>query len=164
MAFCLFGKKIFTKITGYRFCIVIIIFNKEEFMQKTLVFDDEKHLLNFVQMDTLHKEFLDIYNSVDTNSGESILAKSKELLEHSRKHFFEEETLMEKYNYPTIREHKDEHYKVLAEMEYFIKNAHSLFGKKMLKAYYVEKLPEWFDLHLTSMDSDLVYHLNNSIK
>jgi hemerythrin-like metal-binding protein len=124
-------------------------------------FNNETHLLNYTQIDTLHKEFLDIYNSVNLDSLENIITKSKELLEHSKKHFSEEETLMEKYNYPTIREHKDEHKKVLAEMEYFIKNSHSIFGRKMLKAYYVEKLPDWFDLHLISMDSDLVYYLNS---
>ncbi len=133
-------------------------------MQKTIIFDDDKHLLNFEKMDTLHKEFLDIYNSVDISSIESIITKSKELLEHSKKHFLEEETLMEEYKYPTIKEHKDEHNKVLSEMEYFIKNSQSIFGKKMLKAYYVEKLPDWFDLHLLSMDSDLVHHLNKFMK
>lgn len=127
-------------------------------------FDDETHLLNFNQLDTLHKEFLDIYNSVDLNSVENIITKSKELLEHSKKHFLEEETLMEEYKYPTMREHKDEHNKVLSEMEYFIKNSHSIFGRKMLKAYYVEKLPDWFDLHLLSMDSDLVHYLNKFMK
>jgi hemerythrin-like metal-binding protein len=125
-------------------------------------FNQSTHTLNHDQMDTLHKEFLDIYASADINSLESIIQKSKELLDHSEKHFQEEEFLMEKYNYPTIKEHKDEHYKALAEMEYFIKNSHSLFGKKMLKSYFIEKLPEWFDFHLANMDSDLVYHLNKS--
>lgn len=130
-------------------------------MKKDMVFDDEKHLLKYEKMDSLHKEFVDIYNSANIESTQSIITKSKELLEHSKRHFLEEETLMDKYNYPTVREHKDEHNKVLAEMEYFIKNSQSIFGKKMLKAYYVEKLPDWFDLHLLSMDSDLVHHLNS---
>ncbi len=124
-------------------------------MDKKIIFDEQKHILNFETMDTLHQEFIDIYNSVDINSVESIVQKANELLEHSKRHFKEEETLMEQYNYPTIREHKDEHTKVLAELEYFIRNSHSMFGKKMLKAYYIEKLPDWFDLHLISMDSDL---------
>ena len=127
---------------------------------KKMIFDKTKHILNHTKIDTLHKEFLDIYASTEINSIENIIIKSKELLDHSIRHFHEEEVLMEKYNYPTIKEHKDEHYKVLAEMEYFIKNSHSDFGKKMLKAYFIGKLPEWFDLHLASMDSDLVYHLN----
>jgi len=122
-------------------------------------FEDEKHLLNYDEIDLLHKEFLDIYNSVDPNNIDSIVTKSNELFEHSKKHFKQEEVLMEQYNYPTMREHKDEHSKVLAELEYFIRNAHSMFGKKMLKAYYFEKLPDWFDLHLLSMDSDLASFL-----
>ncbi|RXJ80854.1 bacteriohemerythrin [Arcobacter sp. F2176] len=123
-------------------------------------FNQSIHMLNHKKIDTLHKEFLDIYASADINSLESIIQISKELLVHSENHFHEEEVLMEKYNYPTIKEHKDEHYKALAEMEYFIKNSHSIFGKKMLKSYFIEKLPQWFDLHLANMDSDLVYHLN----
>jgi hemerythrin-like metal-binding protein len=124
-------------------------------MDKKIIFDEQKHILNFETMDTLHQEFIDIYNSVDINSVESIVQKANELLEHSKRHFKEEETLMQLYGYPTIREHTDEHTKVLAELEYFIRNSHSMFGKKMLKAYYIEKLPDWFDLHLISMDSDL---------
>ncbi|ADG91940.1 hemerythrin-like metal-binding protein [Arcobacter nitrofigilis DSM 7299] len=123
-------------------------------------FNKSTHVLNHDQIDTLHKEFLDIYANANINSLESIIQISKELLIHSEKHFQEEETLMEKYNYPTIKEHKDEHYKALAEMEYFIKNSHSTFGKKMLKSYFIEKLPQWFDFHLANMDSDLVCHLN----
>ncbi len=131
-------------------------------MDKQIIFDEQKHILNFETMDTLHQEFINIYNSVNINSIESIVQKANELLEHSKRHFKEEENLMEQYNYPTIREHKDEHTKVLAELEYFIRNSHSMFGKKMLKAYYLEKLPDWFDLHLISMDSDLASFLKKT--
>lgn len=122
-------------------------------------FENEKHLLNNSNIDTLHKEFLDIFNSVDTSSYQSFRQKLTELLEHSKKHFAYEEEQMEDYAYPTSREHKDEHAKVLAEMQYFINNSHSMIGKKMLKAYYIEKLPDWFDLHLLTMDSDLVSYI-----
>lgn len=54
-------------------------------------FEEDKHSLNYEKMDTLHKEFLDIYNSVDLRSKESINSKSIELLEHTKKHFAEEE-------------------------------------------------------------------------
>ncbi|XPV69867.1 MAG: bacteriohemerythrin [Halarcobacter sp.] len=131
-------------------------------MKKLKEFNKEKHLLNYEKMDDLHKEFLDIYNSVDLNSIESIITKSYELFEQSKRHFNDEEILMEQHNYSTMKEHKDEHSKVLAEMDYFIKNSQSMFGKKMLKAYYVEKLPDWFDLHLLSMDSDLASFLKKS--
>jgi len=119
------------------------------------LFDKNKHLLNFKEIDDLHKEFLEIYNSVDSSDINNYIQKLISLLQHSRTHFKLEDDLMEKYAYPRKREHMDEHQKVLSEMEYFIKNSNSLFGKKMLKAYYKEKLPDWFDSHLISMDSDL---------
>ncbi|RXJ64553.1 hemerythrin [Halarcobacter anaerophilus] len=133
---------------------------KEKIMK---LFDEKKHLLNYEEIDDLHREFLEIYNSVDSLDINSYIQKLISLLEHSKVHFKIEEDLMDKYNYPAKREHKDEHQKVLAEMEYFIKSSNSLFGKKMLKAYFKEKLGDWFDLHLISMDSDLTAYLKKEI-
>lgn len=133
-------------------------------MNKLIEFQNDKHLLKNDKMDTLHKEFLDIYNSVETSRIESFIKKLTEILEHSKRHFAKEEELMDSSSYPTFREHKEEHAKVLAEMQYFINNSHSMIGKKMLKAYYMEKIPDWFDLHLISMDSDLAAHLSKETR
>lgn len=124
-------------------------------------FDDTKHLLKYDEIDDLHREFLDIYNSVDTSSKESFKLKLLELYQHSKRHFAFEEQLMDTTSYKGSKEHKDEHKKVLYEMEYFIKSSSSKMGLNMLKSYYKEKLPYWFDLHLISMDSDLTYHLKS---
>lgn len=124
-------------------------------------FEPSKHLLDYSEMDSTHQEFLDIYNSVDSSDAQSYRSKLMELLEHSKHHFTFEEELMDSSEYKRSREHKDEHAKVLAEMEYFIKASHSKMGLKMLQAYYKEKLPDWFDLHLISMDSDLAHHLKS---
>ena len=130
-------------------------------MPKIKEFDKKKHLVNYEKMDTLHLEFLDIYNSVNINSNESIKLKSTELFIHTKRHFLEEEKLMDRYNYPRSMEHKNEHNKVLAELQFFIDKSHSLFGMNILKSYYLEKLPYWFDYHLLSMDSDLSAYLKN---
>ncbi|WP_368029221.1 hypothetical protein [Arcobacter sp. s6] len=130
-------------------------------MKKIKIFDEKKHLLKNNTMDVLHMEFLDIYNSVDINSTDSIKLKSMELLIHTKKHFMEEEKLMDRYNYPRSLEHKNEHNKVLAELQFFIDKSYSLFGMNILKSYYLEKIPYWFDFHLLSMDSDLSAHLRN---
>ncbi len=124
-------------------------------------FEELKHLLNYEKMDNLHKEFLDIYNSADLNSKSSIASKATELLEHSKIHFAEEEKLMDRYDYPRSKEHKDEHNKVLSELKFFIDKSYSIFGMNILKSYYIEKLPYWFDYHLLSMDSDLAAHVKN---
>lgn len=129
-------------------------------MEKLKEFNEKQHILNYEKVDRLHIEFLNILNSVNLSDNDSIREKANELLKHSYKHFGEEEILMEKYNYPNFREHKDEHMKVCSELDYFIKSSTTPFGMKMLKAYYTEKLPYWFDFHLTSMDSDLVSFLS----
>lgn len=127
-------------------------------------FQDSKHLLKNNEMDNIHREFVEIYNSVDKSSTISFINKLKELLEHSKRHFAYEEEQMDKFNYPTSREHKDEHQKVLHEMQFFIDKSNTMIGKQMLKAYYKEKLPDWFDLHLISMDSDLASFLKKVTK
>ena len=129
-----------------------------------LKFENQKHLLKYNEMDEIHKEFIEIYNTVDKTSTLSFINKTKELLEHSKKHFSFEESLMDEFNYPTSREHKEEHQKVLHEMQFFLDKSNTMIGKQMLKAYYIEKLPDWFDLHLISMDSDLASFLKKSTK
>lgn len=124
-------------------------------------FENEKHLLNFATMDALHKEFIDIYNSIEENSIESYKNVMFKLIEQTRRHFCEEEALMLDSNYPRQKEHMDEHNKVLAEMEYFLNVSHSRFGQNMLKSYIKNKLPYWFDYHVISMDSDLSSYLRN---
>jgi len=126
-------------------------------------FEDKKHLLNFEEMDNLHQEFVSVYNSLEDESPQSYKNVIMKLFEQSKKHFCQEETLMDKFNYPRAREHKDEHNKVLAEMEYFISKSNSQMGQMLTKSYYKEKLPSWFDLHLISMDSDLSAFLKKSI-
>lgn len=123
-------------------------------------FDNTKHLLNHEEIDELHKEFIDIYNSLEDKEIQSYKNVMTKLFEQSKRHFCQEEEMMEQYNYPRKREHIDEHQKVLAEMEYFINKANTKIGQMMLKSYYNEKLSSWFDLHLISMDSDLSSFLN----
>jgi hemerythrin len=125
-------------------------------------FEEEKHLLNYDNMDQYHLEFVEIYNSVDTSSNESYINVTKKLLAQTKIHFRKEEDLMIQYNYSRKKEHMDEHNKVLAEMEYFISKSNTKMGMMMLKSYFNEKLPSWFDLHLISMDSDLAYHIKNN--
>jgi len=125
-------------------------------------FENEKHLLNYHEMDNLHKEFIDIYNNIEGDSIESYKSVMLKLFEQTKRHFDTEEKEMDEYSYPRKKEHIDEHQKLLGEMEYFINRSNSKMGQMMLKSYYKEKLPGWFDLHLLSMDSDLSAFLKGS--
>ena len=50
---------------------------------------------------------------------------------------------------------------MLSELKFFIDKSHTVFGMSILKSYFAEKLPHWFDYHLLSMDSDLAAHIKN---
>ncbi|WP_373072958.1 bacteriohemerythrin [Sulfurimonas sp.] len=118
-------------------------------------FDISKHTLNHEEMDSHHKDFIDIYNSLEDESQESYKNVMIKILEQTKVHFCHEEELMKENNYPRLKEHSDEHKKVLYEMEYFINGSNTMIGKKILKSYFKEGLPNWFNSHLLSMDSDL---------
>ena len=124
-------------------------------------FEDSKHLLNFDEMDSYHKEFVNIYNSKNSESTQDYKNVMMKILEQTKIHFCHEENLMKEHNYPRIKEHSDEHKKVLYEMEYFLNGSNTMIGKKILKSYFIEGLPSWFDSHLLSMDSDLSSFLKN---
>ena len=126
-------------------------------------FNETKHLLNFDDMDSYHKEFVKIYNSLEDTTVQGYKNVMIKIFEQTKVHFCHEEEMMQKYSYPRIQEHTDEHKKVLYEMEYFIKNSHTMVGKQILKSYYNEGLTNWFDSHLLSMDSDLSSYLKSKL-
>lgn len=126
-------------------------------------FNDTKHLLNYDEIDCYHKDFVDIYNSLEDESIQGYKNVMMKILEQTKVHFCHEEELMLEHNYPRVKEHTDEHKKVLYEMEYFINSSNTMIGKKLLKSYYNENLPNWFDSHLLSMDSDLSSYLKTKI-
>lgn len=125
-----------------------------------IVWSNEYHLLNYPRMDKVHREFIDIYNSVNTEKS-NIKDVLEKLYDHTKTHFALEEEEMVNYNYPRIYEHKQEHQRVLWEMEYFLNLTNSLFGKNLMKKYFTDKLPEWFALHLANLDSDLSAYIKN---
>ena len=77
----------------------------------------------------------------------------------TQEHFTEEERLMDECGFSAKQEHVGEHTKVLGELNQLSKRVQTgnLF---MAKAYVRERLPEWFALHSSTMDSALVSALN----
>ena len=132
-------------------------------MKQLLQFNTKEHRLGYDAMDDIHQEFVDLYNSVDIKNNNSFKDAIIKLIHHTKHHFDEEERLMDLYQYPRQKEHKEEHQKVLNEMDYFLEISRSLFGLRMLKSYYLQKLPDWFHVHLISMDSDLAAFLKNNL-
>lgn len=123
----------------------------------------EHHFIGNPKMDIIHKEFIDIYNTLYEKKLDIKDALS-ELFKYLEIHFKIEEYDMDFYNYPRAFEHKKEHRNFLKEIKSFIKLNNSLFGKSIMNKYYNEKLPERFTLHLSNLDNDLSNYIKSKKK
>ncbi len=122
--------------------------------------DDSLYLLGLDIMDDTHREFVNLVNAASAASDAEFPALFNELVVHTQQHFEREEQLMKDSGFPAYGEHRDDHQRVLGEMNQFKKRVDKgmpAFGRN----YVRERMPEWFKLHAATMDSALAVHLNN---
>jgi len=109
-------------------------------------------------MDGYHQEFLSILSALPSMPDSVFPTLFAELVRHTREHFSNEETLMRETEYGLLREHLEEHRRVLGDLEVMLERAQR--GRMMMPREYVKNgMPEWFALHLATMDSALAAHL-----
>lgn len=113
---------------------------------------------DYPQIDTAHAEFVRLLNQMQAAGNVEFARLFSELLQHTEQHFNQENSLMEQSKFPATGEHKAEHLRVLGELNQFKKRLDKGLVS-FAKAYAVEKLPAWFTLHLSTMDSALLAYL-----
>jgi hemerythrin-like metal-binding protein len=119
---------------------------------------DQRYLLGLEAMDDTHREFVDLVNRLGKADKSEFIECFAELVSHTKAHFEQENRWMEASGFPAIREHIDEHQRVLGELDRFASRVAS--GSVALgRAYVIQQLPQWFDLHAKTMDSALASHL-----
>jgi hemerythrin len=111
------------------------------------------------QIDLAHTEFVRLLNQMPVADNPDFARLFTELLHHTEQHFNEENSLMEQSKFPAMSEHKADHQRILGELVQFKKRLDKGLVS-FARAYAVEKLPNWFTLHVMTMDSALVAHLN----
>lgn len=112
-------------------------------------------------IDSDHQEFVALLNRLDAASDADFPALFQQLFEHTEQHFAMENQLMLEYGFPAETEHKGEHNRVLGEFKQFksrVDKGLIPFGRAFVK----ERLPQWFQLHITTMDSALAAYINLS--
>lgn len=120
--------------------------------------DDDNFLLGMIIMDDTHKEFVTLLNQLSEAPDNNFAALFDELIAHTRQHFQQEEKFMIESRFPAYSEHKDEHQRILGELNQFKKRVDKgliAFGRN----YINQRMPEWFRLHAATMDSALATHL-----
>jgi hemerythrin len=114
--------------------------------------------LGVSQMDDMHRRFMELVNQLETAEKGVFMRLFQELVVHTEAHFMVEQELMQTTGFPATREHMDEHNRVLGELGRFgirVANGSLVLGR----AYAVEQLPHWFEVHAKTMDSALAAHV-----
>lgn len=117
-----------------------------------------EHHLGVAEMDRTHDEFLSLVAGLQLASKNQFVALFSALVDHTKRHFEDELKLMENTKFPAIKEHREEHVRVLSDLKKMnesIAKGSTLFAK----AYVSQQLPSWFNLHLSTMDAALAKHV-----
>ena len=115
-------------------------------------------LLDYEPIDKDHEEFIGLLSQVDAAGNTDFPALFQQLYEHTEHHFDRENQLMTEFAFPAETEHKGEHQRVLGEFKQFktrVDKGLAAFGRSFVR----ERLPQWFELHVATMDSALAAHL-----
>ncbi len=109
-------------------------------------------------LDQDHEIFMSLLDKLGESDNADFPAVFNELYAHVEQHFERENLLMADSAYPAAGEHRGEHGRVLAEFKQFktrVDKGLIAFGRAFVK----ERLPAWFVLHASTMDSALAAHL-----
>lgn len=118
-----------------------------------------QHLVGYPAIDDDHREFIELLNQLHAADNREFAGLFRQLQQHTEQHFERENRLMNESAFPALAEHQGEHQRVLAEFKQF----QSRIDKGLIgfgRAFAQERLPQWFALHITTMDSALAAHLN----
>jgi len=122
------------------------------------------------KIDEQHKHFVEIINRTyvingakkDRKKVESILG---DLTEYARIHFSTEEEYFQETEYPDMKEHMEEHEKLLGKVLNFNKRFESKEDISKLVEDFLKFIREWLDDHLAQYDQKYVPWLTeNGIK
>ncbi len=125
-----------------------------------LVEQTNTRTVGYDPIDQDHAEFINLLNQLDAANNTDFVALFRQLSEHTEQHFDRENRLMQEFAFPAETEHKGEHQRVLAEFKQFkirVDKGMISFGRSFVR----EQLPQWFELHVATMDSALAAHIKN---
>ena len=137
-----------------------------------LLYAEQVNFLDFEEMQDTHEDEIEILNEIERLATkyqmkmipvDALEEKLDEYLVHVKKHFSNEEELMQKYEYPDYEMHKMAHDMFLSDLKYAVnqwKNQGNI--EKIIN--FIRKTPEWLIMHINGLDTDtaayFVYKIN----
>lgn len=125
----------------------------------TLQWDDQLHL-DLPQLDTIHREFVDLLAQTEQTPDGELLALWQDIITHTEEHFGLEDRWMLAAGFAPENCHMHQHKAVLDVLHEGAKRAQA--GDLPLLRSIVPELASWFINHAKTMDAALVYHLQST--
>lgn len=125
----------------------------------TLIPENAVTVLGNAEIDNDHRVFIALLNELAAAGNAQFPDLFRRLHELTEQHFEHETQLMRQSAFPAESEHAGEHRRVLGEFKQFqtrVDKGLTNFGRAFVK----ERLPQWFQLHVDTMDNALAAHLN----
>ena len=121
----------------------------------------DQYALGVDTMDDMHHEYLMLFESLISSDDRDFIHIFDIYLDHVRRHFTNENILMEKSGFPATDIHQGEHSNVLERLEelYAMANNNQII---MVRTWMERNMPVWFISHLRSMDNALANHLKTT--
>lgn len=110
-------------------------------------------------IDQDHAEFLQLLRRLKTCQDKEFPVLFQHMMEHCEQHFERENQLMHEYSFPAESEHRKEHRQVLNELRQ-LKQQVDQDRLEHCHAFLENQFPQWFQLHASTMDCALVFHIN----
>lgn len=110
-------------------------------------------LVGFAQIDETHREFVDVVRALLDATPAQLVQRVQAFIDHAKKHFGEEDTLMRETNFPAADCHIDEHAQVMKSAYEVLALAEK--GDAATTRRFAEELTRWFPGHADYLDSAL---------
>jgi hemerythrin len=118
---------------------------------------NDRFELGVGRMDAAHREFINLLGRMNTTPREEMPALFALLVEHTERHFGEEDRWMQESGFPLMIVHRDEHERVLAILRETLQQLQA--GDAASGYILVQEMLAWFEQHAASMDLALARHI-----
>jgi hemerythrin len=124
----------------------------------TLEWDKAVYGIGIGEIDAQHKRLFTLFNQLRHSMDEGMQKQGvthliPELVDYAQNHFSTEEMYMEKYAYPGLKAHQEEHIKFMKEVSKTIDDI--VNGKSELSIQVFEFLSNWITDHIGNVDKKL---------
>lgn len=109
--------------------------------------------LGVPQMDAEHRQFIEGLGRMQVISDTEFPSEFTAMVASVERDFRHEERMMEQLDYPGIQAHREQHARVLGALHHVAPRV--LEGDIALGREAVQLLPQWFLMHLSTMDAAL---------